>query len=259
MNDIGTVTRLAPVLHVLVVEDESHAVPVAKAFVAGGLKLLEATLRTPVALDVIAEMVKVVGAVVGAGASTVVNERQLGEAIAAGAPFIVSPGLTEKPPRVAIERGVPICRAPPALPISCLVSTSALPGSSSSRPFRPGAFLRSPRPSTNVDFTRLGVSLRLLRPIGSLSRKSFVSGAVGLRGAALRCNRSRTQRVFYETSRNAKRRAKSPFIERRRSMTARCPGTSVVDLLATQTEFNRKPFFAVVKCRSLPARQGSSP
>jgi len=89
---IEAVMRLAPVIPVLVIEDPDHARPIAEALVAGGLPALEVTLRTPAALEVIAEMARVEGAVVGAG--TVVGEAQMNEAIAAGARFIVSPGIT---------------------------------------------------------------------------------------------------------------------------------------------------------------------
>lgn len=99
---IEEVMRLAPVVPVLVIDDAAHARPIAEALVAGGLYALEVTLRTPAALEAIAEMAKVEGAVVGAG--TVLDERQLDAALGAGARFIVSPGLTEALGRAAIER-----------------------------------------------------------------------------------------------------------------------------------------------------------
>ncbi|TVV75622.1 bifunctional 4-hydroxy-2-oxoglutarate aldolase/2-dehydro-3-deoxy-phosphogluconate aldolase [Sphingomonas solaris] len=105
MSAIETVMTLAPVIPVLVIEDAAHARPIAEALVAGGVPALEVTLRTPAALEVIAEMAKVPGAMVGAG--TVLNEAQLDAAVAAGARFIVSPGLTERLGRAAIERGIP--------------------------------------------------------------------------------------------------------------------------------------------------------
>ena len=89
---VDEVMGLAPVIPVLVIERVEDAVPVAQALVAGGLRALEVTMRTPAALDVMREMSKVEGAVVGAG--TVVNLRQLDAALQAGAQFIVSPGLT---------------------------------------------------------------------------------------------------------------------------------------------------------------------
>jgi 2-dehydro-3-deoxyphosphogluconate aldolase/(4S)-4-hydroxy-2-oxoglutarate aldolase len=103
---VDAVMALAPVIPVLVVEDAAHARPIAEALVAGGIRALEVTLRTPAALDVIREMARVDGAVVGAG--TVVNGPQLDEAVAAGARFIVSPGLTEGVARAAADAGVPL-------------------------------------------------------------------------------------------------------------------------------------------------------
>ena len=102
---IAAIMQLAPVIPVLVIEDAAHARPVAEALVAGGLPALEVTLRTPAALEVMAEMAKVDGAVVGAG--TVLNERDLARALDAGARFIVSPGLTEPLGRAAVGSGVP--------------------------------------------------------------------------------------------------------------------------------------------------------
>ncbi|NIJ33980.1 bifunctional 4-hydroxy-2-oxoglutarate aldolase/2-dehydro-3-deoxy-phosphogluconate aldolase [Sphingomonas oligoaromativorans] len=92
MADVDALMRKAPVIPVLVIDRLEDAAPIAEALVAGGLPLLEVTLRTPVALDAIRAMSKVPGAIVGAG--TVLNERQLHAAQEAGATFIVSPGLT---------------------------------------------------------------------------------------------------------------------------------------------------------------------
>lgn len=85
--------RMAPVIPVLVIEDVAAARPLAEALVAGGLPVLEVTLRTPAALDVIAEMAQVAGGVVGAG--TVLSGADVAAAKAAGARFAVSPGATE--------------------------------------------------------------------------------------------------------------------------------------------------------------------
>ena len=83
-----------PVVPVLVIKDVAHAVPLAEALLAGGIKVLEVTLRTPVALDVIAKIAKEVPeAVIGAG--TVTNRAQLRAVADAGAQFAISPGLTE--------------------------------------------------------------------------------------------------------------------------------------------------------------------
>jgi len=102
---IDKVMRMAPVIPVLVVKDAAHALPMAQALVSGGLPVLEVTLRTDAALDVIREMSKVEGSFVGAG--TVLNEKQLDQAIDAGAKFIVSPGLTKPLAKAAIERSIP--------------------------------------------------------------------------------------------------------------------------------------------------------
>ena len=76
-----------------------------QALVAGGLRVLEVTLRTAAALDVIREMKKVEGAIVGAG--TVLNEADLRASLDAGAEFIVSPGLTEPLGKAAVASGIP--------------------------------------------------------------------------------------------------------------------------------------------------------
>jgi len=88
------ICRLAPVVPVLVVHDVAHARPLAEALVAGGLPALEVTLRTPVALDVIREMARVEGGVVGAG--TLLTPEDVVAAKEAGAKFGVSPGATDR-------------------------------------------------------------------------------------------------------------------------------------------------------------------
>ena len=85
---------LAPVIPVIVVKDVAHAVPLAKALVAGGLPVLEVTLRTPVALEVIRAMAEVEGGVVGAG--TLLTAADVRAAKQAGALFGVSPGITDE-------------------------------------------------------------------------------------------------------------------------------------------------------------------
>ena len=103
---VEDVMRIAPVIPVLVIHDVSQAAAIADALVAGGLRALEVTLRTPAALDVIREMSKVDGAIVGAG--TVLNPRDLEAAQDAGARFIVSPGLTEPLARAAAANNIPL-------------------------------------------------------------------------------------------------------------------------------------------------------
>ncbi|MEU6287564.1 bifunctional 4-hydroxy-2-oxoglutarate aldolase/2-dehydro-3-deoxy-phosphogluconate aldolase [Streptomyces sp. CA-100214] len=89
-----SVLDLAPVVPVVVVDDLADAVPLARALVAGGLPAIEVTLRTPVAVDAIRAIAgEVPGAVVGAG--TVITPDQVGEVVAAGARFLVSPGWTD--------------------------------------------------------------------------------------------------------------------------------------------------------------------
>ena len=88
------ILKLAPVVPVLIIEDEAKAVPLAKALVAGGLYALEVTLRTPVAIECIRRIAgDVEGAVVGAGTVTTASARQ--GCAEAGARFAVSPGLIE--------------------------------------------------------------------------------------------------------------------------------------------------------------------
>jgi 2-dehydro-3-deoxyphosphogluconate aldolase/(4S)-4-hydroxy-2-oxoglutarate aldolase len=105
VSPIETIMRTAPVIPVLVLDSAADARPLAEALVAGGLTVLEVTLRTAAALDVIREMKQVPGAIVGAG--TVLNKRQLDAALDAGAEFIVSPGLTDACAQAAIASGVP--------------------------------------------------------------------------------------------------------------------------------------------------------
>lgn len=102
--NIDAIMCTAPVIPVLVLEEEMDWRALAETFVTAGLPVLEVTLRTPVALDAIRQMARVEGAIVGAG--TVLNERQLDDAVEAGAKFIVSPGLTEPLGRAVIRSGV---------------------------------------------------------------------------------------------------------------------------------------------------------
>lgn len=98
--------RTAPVIPVLVVEEAATAGDLAQALVAGGLPVLEVTLRTPAALDVIREMAKVEGGIVGAG--TVLSRADAVAAKEAGAQFAVAPGATDKLLDACEEIGLPI-------------------------------------------------------------------------------------------------------------------------------------------------------
>jgi 2-dehydro-3-deoxyphosphogluconate aldolase / (4S)-4-hydroxy-2-oxoglutarate aldolase len=133
MNAIEKIMRTAPVIPVLVIEDAGEAREIAEALVEGGLKVLEVTLRTEHALDVIRRMNLVRGAIVGAG--TVTNKDQLDAALSAGAEFIVSPGLTEPLGRAAIKAGTRSCPALPRRATSCAAWTWGSNTSSSSPPW----------------------------------------------------------------------------------------------------------------------------
>lgn len=102
---IERIMRTSPVIPVLVIDDVAHAGPMAEALVAGGLRVLEVTLRTPQAIAAIAEMRQVPGAIVGAG--TVTNAIECEAAVKAGVEFIVSPGLTEPLAHAVIDAGAP--------------------------------------------------------------------------------------------------------------------------------------------------------
>ncbi|MBK0392297.1 bifunctional 4-hydroxy-2-oxoglutarate aldolase/2-dehydro-3-deoxy-phosphogluconate aldolase [Ramlibacter algicola] len=101
------VMRDAPVIPVIVLDDVAHAVPLARALVAGGIRMLEVTLRTPEALDCIRAIASdVPDAVPGAG--TVRNAADAHAAIKAGARFAVSPGYTRSVGETCREAGLPL-------------------------------------------------------------------------------------------------------------------------------------------------------
>ena len=89
---IDDIMCMAPVIPVMVIDDLEHAVPLSRALVTGGLRVLEITLRTPVAMDAIrAILAEVEGAVIGAG--TVLAGSQLDQVAKTGCAFAVSPGF----------------------------------------------------------------------------------------------------------------------------------------------------------------------
>lgn len=105
IETLRRILEAAPVVPVLTIEDRNKAVPLAKALVAGGLTALEVTLRTEAGPDCIrAIAAEVEGADVGAG--TVLDRRQLEEAVSCGARFLVSPGAT--PDLVEAARDCPV-------------------------------------------------------------------------------------------------------------------------------------------------------
>jgi 2-dehydro-3-deoxyphosphogluconate aldolase/(4S)-4-hydroxy-2-oxoglutarate aldolase len=95
----------APVIPVIVLEDVAHAVPLARALVAGGIRMLEVTLRTPAALACMEAIAKEVpDAVVGAG--TVRSAADAQAAAMAGARFAVSPGYTHEVGKACHDLGI---------------------------------------------------------------------------------------------------------------------------------------------------------
>jgi 2-dehydro-3-deoxyphosphogluconate aldolase / (4S)-4-hydroxy-2-oxoglutarate aldolase len=104
--EAARICRLAPVIPVLVIDDLSHARPLAEALVAGGLLALEVTLRTPAALDAIRAMAEVPGGVVGAG--TLLTPADVKAAKKAGAQFGVSPGATDRLIAACEDEGLPL-------------------------------------------------------------------------------------------------------------------------------------------------------
>lgn len=102
---IDEIMRTAPVIPVLILDEDADPVELAEALVGAGLRVLEVTLRTPGALDAIRAMNEVEGAIVGAG--TVLNEAQLAQALDAGSQFVVSPGLTNPLALAARDTGIP--------------------------------------------------------------------------------------------------------------------------------------------------------
>jgi len=98
--------RLAPVVPILTMDNATAAVAVARALVAGGLPVIEVTLRTGAALDAVRAISREVdGAVVGAG--TILSTRQLDAAREAGARFGVSPGSTPALLAAAVDAEFP--------------------------------------------------------------------------------------------------------------------------------------------------------
>ena len=100
---------LAPVIPVMIVDEVEIARPLAEALVAGGLPVLEVTLRTPNALRCIVEMGKVAGAVVGSG--TVRSPLQMEQSVDAGCKFMVAPGSPPRLIEAAEDYDVPLLPA----------------------------------------------------------------------------------------------------------------------------------------------------
>lgn len=96
-----------PVVPVLVINDVEKAVPLAKALMEGGIKVLEVTLRTPAAIDVIKRIAEEVpDSLIGAG--TVTNAQQLKAVVEAGAKFAISPGMTADLLKAGMDADIPL-------------------------------------------------------------------------------------------------------------------------------------------------------
>src|SRR5437879_6528191 len=114
--------RVGPVIPVIVVDDLANAVPLARALVAGGVRVLEVTLRTPVGMRAIAAIARAVpDAIVGVG--TITQPQEFAQSIDAGASFGVSPGLT--PSLIDAARGSPLPLLPGVMTPSDVIAAKA--------------------------------------------------------------------------------------------------------------------------------------
>ena len=100
------IMRTSAVIPVIAIDDPDHAVPLAKALVAGGIRVLEVTLRTKHGLGAIKAMTAVEGAIVGVG--TLTQPEEFAASRDAGAVFGVSPGLTPALIAAAKSSGLPL-------------------------------------------------------------------------------------------------------------------------------------------------------
>ncbi|MDB2386591.1 bifunctional 4-hydroxy-2-oxoglutarate aldolase/2-dehydro-3-deoxy-phosphogluconate aldolase [Shewanella sp.] len=99
--------KRSPIVPVMVINKIEHAVPLAKALVAGGISVLEVTLRTECALEAISKIAQEVPeALVGAG--TILNTEQLDQAVTAGAQFVITPGATTELLKAAMAGHTPL-------------------------------------------------------------------------------------------------------------------------------------------------------
>lgn len=99
--------RTGPVIPVIVIDSLDRAVPLARALVAGGVRVLEVTLRTPIAIDAVRAIAREVDeAIVGVG--TVTRPDDFARSLEAGATFAVSPGFTRELAQAARVSGLPL-------------------------------------------------------------------------------------------------------------------------------------------------------
>ena len=100
------VLRLSPVMPVVVIDDAAHAEPLARALLAGGIRTVEVTLRTPAALEAIRAIARGTPEMI-VGAGTVLSEDDLAAAIEAGARYALSPGGTRRLMKRARQAAIP--------------------------------------------------------------------------------------------------------------------------------------------------------
>ncbi len=112
-----------PVVPVLTIERVEHAVPLARSLAAGGLNVIEVTLRTRVALEAIAAIAAQVPEC-GVGAGTVLGEADVAAALAVGAKYLVSPGTTAA--LAAALAAAPVPALPGCASVSEALALSAL-------------------------------------------------------------------------------------------------------------------------------------
>ena len=106
--DVMKQLSLIGIVPVIAINDAADAVPLAKALIDGGLPCAEVTFRTAAAADAIKAMTEAYPEMV-VGAGTVLTTEQVDRAVAAGAKFIVSPGLNPTTVKYCQEIGVPVC------------------------------------------------------------------------------------------------------------------------------------------------------
>ena len=102
----GSLLDRVPVIPVVVLDDVAQAVPVAEALVAGGVPVIELTLRTPVALTCLEQIATHVPDIL-VGAGTILTPDQAKDAVSAGAQFLVSPGTTDTLVSAMQDTGLP--------------------------------------------------------------------------------------------------------------------------------------------------------
>ncbi len=104
---IERILSAAPVVPVIVIDDVEDAVPLANALYKGGLRAMEVTLRTPAALDAVKAMKAALPADCYVGTGTVVDEASFNASVAAGADFMVSPGVSDTLLELASASDIP--------------------------------------------------------------------------------------------------------------------------------------------------------